>query len=197
MIQFKTWRQYTHVVDGVRFPQNAKEPYLLVYFSENSNFINDYPKLNLRRIDARLVATPVTTIPRTRLTADFRKMYKALGLVPYSLQQKVPQNQNVIIDLSQYTNAIDMVYKPTTYRQRAGFFITNILRQIAKSFPDNYQKVLFYSVDLTKNLNTFVNKKAFPVLKNMKAGDFDFDHMLINYIDGGGSRYRLVVKDNE
>lgn len=197
MIQFKSWRQYTHVVDSVRFPQNVKEPFLLVYFSENSNFINDYSKLNLRRIDARIVAMPVTTVPRTRLTSEYRKLYRSLGLIPYTLQQKVPQNQNIIIDLSQYTNAIDSVYNPTTYRQRAGFFITNMINQILRSFPDNYQKVLFYSVDLTKNLNTFVNKKIFPVLKNMKSDDFGFDHMLINYIDGESSRYRLVVKDSE
>lgn len=197
MIQFRNWRQYTHIVDAVRFPQNAKEPYLLVYFSENSNFINDYPKLNLRRLDARVVVTPVTTIPRTRLTADLRKIYRAYGLIPYSMQQKVPSNQNVIIDASQYTNAIDQMYKPTTYRQRAGFFITNILNHISREFPDNYQKILFYSVDLSKNLNAFVNKKIFPILKNIKNEDFPFDHMLINYIDSGASSYRLLIKDNE
>jgi len=197
MIQFKSWRQYTHLVDAVRFPQNVKEPFLLVYFSENSNFINDYPKLNIKRMDVRIVATPITRIPRTRMTADFRKMYKLLGLIPYTMQQKIPTGKNVIIDLSQYTNAIDLVYKPTTYRQRAGFFITNILDQVINAFPGNYQKILFYSVDTSKDLNSFVNKKVFPVLKNMKAGDFSFDHMILNYLDENSSRYRLLVKDSE
>ena len=197
MIQFKSWRQYTHVVDGVRFPQDAKEPFLLVYFSENSNFISDYPKLNLKKIDARVVAVPVTRIPRTRMTSEFRKMYRLLGLIPYTMQQKVPAGRNVIIDLSQYTNAIDLVYKPTTYRQRAGFFITNMLKQAADAFPGNYQKILLYSVDTSKDLNTFINKKVFPVLRDMKTGVFPFDHMIINYLDSGNSRYRLLVKDGE
>ncbi len=197
MIQFKSWKQYTHLVDGVRFPPNVKEPYLLIYFSENSNFINDYPKLNIKRTDVRIVATPVTKIPRTRMTSEFRKMYKALGLVPYTMQQKLPAGKNVIIDLSQYTNAIDIVYKPTTYRQRAGFFITNILQQTVNAFPGNYQKILLYSVDISKDLNSFINKKVFPVLKNMKDGDFPFDHMILNYLDVDKSRYRLLVKDSE
>jgi len=197
MIQFKSWKQYSHVVDGVRFPQNTKEPFLLVYFSENSNFVNDYPKLNLKKIDARIIAVPVTRIPRTRMTAEFRKIYRTLGLIPYTMQQKVPSGKNVIIDLSQFTNAVDVVYKPTTYRQRAGFFITNMLKQAAAAFPGNYQKILFYSVDTSKDLNSFINKKIFPVLRDMKTGNFDFDHMLINYLDSGQSRYRLLVKDSE
>jgi DNA-directed RNA polymerase beta subunit len=197
MIQFKAWRQYTHVADGIRFPQNVKEPFLLIYFSENSNFINDYPKLNLRKLDARIVAVPITKIPRTRMTAEFRKLYRNLGLIPYVMQQKVPAGKNVIVDLSQYTNAIDLIYKPTTYRQRAGFFITNMLNQTVNAFPGNYQKVLFYSVNTSKDLKSFINKKIFPVLKNMKDGEFPFDHMILNYIDAGSSRNRLLVKDGE
>jgi len=27
MIQFKNWRQYTHVVDGIRFPHDANKPF--------------------------------------------------------------------------------------------------------------------------------------------------------------------------
>jgi DNA-directed RNA polymerase beta subunit len=181
----------------VRFPPNVKEPFLLIYFSENSNFINDYPKLNIKRVDVRIVATPITKIPRTRMTSEFRNMYKALGLIPYTMQQKIPSGKNVILDLSQYTNAIDIVYKPTTYRQRAGFFITNILNQVVNAFPGNYQKILLYSVDISKDLNSFINKKVFPVLKNMKDGDFPFDHMILNYLDVDKSRYRLLVKDSE
>ncbi len=197
MIQFKSWRQYTHVVDGVRFPPNIKEPFILVYFSENSNFINDYPKLNLRKLDAKVVVVPITKIPRTRLTSEFRKMYRDLGLIPYSINQKVPDGKNIILDLSQYTNAIDLTYKPTTYRQRAGFFISNMLDKAVNTYPGNYQKVLFYSVDVTKNINNFINRKVFPILKEMKNDNFKFDHMLLNYISQGDSRYRLLVKDGE
>lgn len=198
MIQFKIWKQYTHVVnDGVRFPQNNKKPFALIYFSENSNFINDYPKLNLKRIDARIVTVPTTKIPKTILTSELRQYYKKLGLIPYSMNQKIPQGQNVIVDLSQYFYAIDQVYHPTTYRQRPGMLIENILKRLENYFPENYQTILFYSVDLTKDINAFINKKVFPIIKSMKKEDFLFDHMLINYIDFESSKHRLLVRDGE
>jgi len=60
MIQFKSLRQYTHIVDGIRFPQSREAPFLLIYFSENSNFLDDYKKLNLKLIDFRTVIVPIT-----------------------------------------------------------------------------------------------------------------------------------------
>lgn len=198
MIQFKVWKQYTHVSsDGIRFPQTPKNPFALIYFSENSNFILDYPKLNLKTIDCRIVTMPHTKIPKTRLTSDLMKYYKKLKLIPYSIKQKIPKGQNVIVDISQYLRAIDHVYKPTTYRQRPGTLIKNVLKQVANYFPENYQTVLFYSVDLTKPVNAFINKKLFPIIKSLKQDDFLFDHMLLNYVDDESSKYRLLIKDAE
>jgi len=197
MIQFKNWRQYTHVVDGVRFPQNAKNPFLFIYFSENSNFISDYSKLNLRRVDFRIVMVPLTTVPRTRLTPNLIKAYRSLKLIPYSLQQKIPQNQNIILDLSQYLNAVDIMYKPTNYRQRAGFLIKNALLTSVRMFPDNFRKVFVYSVDLDKDVKEFINRKIFPTLREMKDIEFPFDDMILNTISGSLTRYRYLIKDGE
>jgi len=196
MIQFKNWRQYTHVVDGIRFPHDANKPILLIYFSENSNLINDYNKLNLRRIDFRTVMIPITTIPRTRLTPNLIKAYRALKLIPLSLQQKAPPGKNVILDLSQYLTALDLLYKPTNYRQRAGFLIKNILSS-ANIFPANYRKVFVSSIDLDLDVKTFINRKMFPLLKDMKTEGFLFDDMILTTINGDTSRYRLLVKEKE
>ena len=40
MIQFKNLRQYTHQVDGIRFPADKKNPFLLVYLGENTIFLD-------------------------------------------------------------------------------------------------------------------------------------------------------------
>jgi DNA-directed RNA polymerase beta subunit len=197
MIQFKNWRQYTHVVNGVRFPQNVKEPFLLVYFGENSSFTDDYPYLNLKRIDYRLVVIPTTTIPRTRLTSELRKSYTNYGLIPYPMQQKVPANKNVIVDLSQYLGAIDKMYKPTTYRQRPGFLMMNALTQAFGRFPGNYQKILLYSVNTKRAMNSFTNRKSFPLVRDIKKGEqLPFDHMIMCYM-GDAARYRLLIKDGD
>ena len=197
MIQFKSWRQYTHVVDGVRFPQNSTEPFLFIYFSENSNFITDYSKLNLRRVDFRTVMIPLTAVPRTRLTPNLIKAYRMLKLIPLSLKQKPPQGQNIILDLSQYLNAVDHLYKPTNYRQRAGFLIKNILSSSTSTFPNNYRKVFVYSLDLDKNVNDFISRKIFPLMKDIKTDGFMFDDMILTTIYNNISRHRLLIKEDE
>jgi DNA-directed RNA polymerase beta subunit len=197
MIKFSALRQYTQVVNGVMYGQNVKEPFLIIYFPENTNLINDFSIMNIRQVDFRIVTVPLTTVPRTRLTPDLVKAYRGVRLIPYSLNQKIPTGKNVILDLSQYVNSIDMMYKPTNYRQRAGFLLKNILTTAANSFPNNYQKILMYSVNLNNDLNQFINRKIFTFLKDMKAGEFGFNDMILNTIVDGESSYRLLVKDEE
>jgi len=197
MIRYDSLVQYTRVVDGVRFPQSLLEPYLLVYFSENSLLVSDYPKLNIRRVDARHVVLPLTKIPITRLTPDIRKAYKQNGLLSYSSNMKYPSNKNLIIDTTIYTASIDKIYKPNTYRQRAGSLIKNLLLNTFQMFPDNYKKILIYSIDVTKPANTFINRKIFPIVRQLKAKDIYFDDMLFVTIDESGPRYRQLISEKE
>jgi len=198
MIQFKSWRQYTHIVDGVRFPPNIKEPFLLVYLPENSSLIDDYTKLNIRRSDIHTVVVPITKIPRTLLTADLRKMYRMINLIAYPIKQKVPTGKSFIVDLSPYVSAIEKTFKPSNYRQRAGFFILNAIRNVFGTYPDNYQKILVYAIDTSKHIPPFINRKMFPVLRELRKGEqLAFDHMIMTYVSNSGSRFRLLIKDGE
>jgi DNA-directed RNA polymerase beta subunit len=197
MIPFKNLRQYTHVTRSIRFPQNISEPFVLIYFSENSTLIDDYPKLNLRPVDFRIAVVPQTTMPRTLLTSDMKKIYKAYNLIAYSSRQRVPPGKNVIFDVSQYINEVDQRFKPTTYRQRAGFLIKDVIKRAAAFFPDNYQKILLYSVDATKDFNAFPNRKVFPIVQELKSEDLYYDHLLFSIINEEGARYRLLVKDRD
>ena len=128
MIQYKSLVQYTRDVNGVRFPQDLNQPHLLVYFSENSSFIADYRKLNIRRPDLRHAVIPVTRMPITRLTPDLRNQYKQLQMLVYNSNMKYPTNKNILYDTTYYTQTVDKIYEPTTYRQRAGALIQNLLR---------------------------------------------------------------------
>lgn len=196
MIQFKTWRQYTHVVDGVRFPLNQKNPFVLVYFSENSLFFEDYPKLNIRRVDARLVVVPTTKIPRSYLTPDLRKKYLSFNLLGYTDKQKIPHGLNVFVDLTPYVRLVEKMYKPATYRQRAGSLIMSAINNTLASYPDNYQKILFYAIDTTKEIRPFINRKIFPLLRDMRdESATPFDALILAYVSSSGVRYRLLVKD--
>lgn len=197
MIQYKSLIQYTRVVDGVRFPQDINEPFLLVYFSENSLFINDYPKLNVRRPDVRHVVVPRTKIPLTRLTTELRTAYKQLGLLPFAENMNYPTNKNLFFDTTIYTNSIDQTYKPTTYRQRAGYLIQNVLTSVFQKFPDNYKKILIYSIDVTKPVNSFVNRKVFALIKQLKVNEIYFDDLLLVTVDESSARYRSLVRDKD
>jgi DNA-directed RNA polymerase beta subunit len=195
MIQYKSLTQYTRVTNGVRFPQTPDTPFLLVYFSENSSLVEDYIKLNIRRQDARHVVVPRTRIPLTRLTTDIRKLYKMNGLLSYDQNMNFPKDKNIFYDTTIFTNTIDNVYKPTTYRQRAGSLIQNLLMTTFQSFPDNYKKVLIYSIDITKPVNTFPNRKSFPLLRYLRSEEIYFDDLLLLIIDEEQVRYRKLIKE--
>ena len=52
-----------------------------------------------------------------------------------------------------------------------------------------------YSIDVTKPINSFVNRKVFSLIKQLKADDIYFDDMLLVTVDESSARYRLLVKE--
>lgn len=196
-MKFDQIPQYTRMVKKVFFPMDQAEPFLLVYISENSSLIEDFPKLNIRRYDVRHVVVPKTRVPMTILNEPLRKIYKSIGLLSYSTVMVFPKDRNIFFDLTPYFKKVDAVYRPTTYRQRAGFLIKDIMFKSFASFPSNYKKVLLYSVDISKHINSFPNRKIFPILRDLKEGDTNFDHMMLITLDEGSARFRALIKDGE
>lgn len=195
MIQFKSLRQYTHVTDGIRFPNKPGENFIITYFPENSSLLEDYPKLNLKLVDVKLSIIPVTRIPRTRITQPLIKAFKKLGLQPYSSIMKVPDAKNVLYDISIYLNSLESTFKPINYRQRLSIFVKNIVSQSYSKFQ-NFDKVMIYTIDLTKgDLNKYVDRKFFPIIQQLKDGSFEFNHLILCLITPSGARYRLLVKN--
>jgi len=176
---------------------DAKQPYVLIYLPENSMFVDDYPMLGFKKIDFRRAVVPMTKIPRTRMTADVKRIFKGHGLFAYSSTMKLPERQNLLYDLSYYIRAIDETYKPSNYRQRSGFLIKNLIIKAFSTFPDNYKKVLMYSVRTDFDLNPFVGRKIFPVLQQLRSGQFPFDHLMLATVSETTSRYRMLVKNRE
>lgn len=194
MIQYKSLTQYSRVVDGIRFQQNPKKPFLLVYFSENSSFADDYPKLNIIKMDAKYVVVPITRIPLTRLTSDNKKSYKKYGLLSFSSNMAIPKNKNLIIDTTVYTNKLDEKYKPNNYKQRAGTLMMSNLQSAFSIGEGDYQKILIYSININKPFNTFMNRKSFALLKSLHSGNLFFDDLLLATISDG-VKYRSLIKD--
>jgi len=197
MIPFEQIPQYTRVVRSIRFKNNPDRPFLIVYFSENSTLFEDYHKLGFRRQDIRYVVVPKTRLPVTRLDSKTRELYKSIGLRPYASNMRFPQNKNIFYDISIYLKKVDDAYHPSTYRQRAGFLIQDVLFKTFNSVPDNYQKVLIYSIDVTKNVNSFINRKVFPLLKQLKSSRPYFNDMLLTQIYTDNATHRKLIDDRE
>jgi DNA-directed RNA polymerase beta subunit len=197
MIQFDLLPQYTRLVPTIRFKQEIKTPYLIVYFSENSTFFNDYHKLGFRRPDLRHVVVPKTRVPVTRLEPQSRDLYKSLGLLPFSINMAYPKDKNIVLDLSLYLTAIENAYHPASYRQRAGFLVQDILYKSFNVFPNNYKKVLIYAVDSSKEIRSFVDRKVFPLIRQLKAEQIYFDHMLLTTVGVESAGHRLLIKNKD
>ena len=197
MIKLDSLRLYTQKVDGVIYTTKPAEPFILLYFPENSLLINDYPKLNIRRMDVRVVVTPITKIPRTRLQPETIKIFKNYGLLSLSQRMKVPQGRSFLFDMSEYLNKLDVMYKPNNYRMRSGVLIKSSLNSMLANYPPNYKRVLMYSIDLTKDVKSFINRKSFPILQMMKDGIIPFDYMMLVLIDESRSYHRLIVKNRK
>ena len=196
-MQFDLIPQYTRLVKKILFKQDAKTPFLIVYFSENSTLFNDYPKLGFRIQDVRHVVVPRTRVPVTRLDPRTRALYKSLKLLSYDVNMVYPKERNIFFDLSLYLDSIEDNYKPNTYRARAGFLVQSILFKTFNAFPDNYKKVLLYSVDSSKDIRSFTNRKVFPLLRQLKAKQVFFDHMLLTTVGSETSTHRVIVKDKD
>jgi DNA-directed RNA polymerase beta subunit len=197
MIRFKNLIPVTQSTDGIIYQTDPANPFLIIYFPENSNLIDDYPKLNIRKTDVRIVVTPLTKLPRTILTNDIIKMFKQQGLYNISNRMKVPRGKNFIFDMSQYLEKIDGIYKPTNYRQKSGILIKSALNSLLTSYPPDYQKILMYSVDMTKDLKSFVNRKSFLILQMLKDENFPFDHIVFVLIGENKAYHRLLMKDKK
>lgn len=196
MIQFKNLKQYIQSVDGIRWiSSNINNPFLLTFFSENSTFLESYPRLNIRRIDARYAAIPRMKIPVSYLNQKIINDYKRIHIMAFPAGRKPPAKQNVIFDTTIYTSLIDQKFRPKNYRTRSG---TLVKYGIDNSFIiySNFEKVLIYSIDLTKPFDSnWVNRKFYNFLIDLKEGNIDYDHLILNTISDSGSRYRLLVKD--
>jgi len=198
MILYNNFKLYIQITDAIKFPQIASDPYMISYFSENSNFFEDYPKLHILRNDIKNIVTTFTKIPYTTidntLKKNLREKYK---LYLFSSNQKISLNQNFILDLSTYLNKVDLMFKPLTYRGRSGLLIKDTVLSTFTLYPNNYKKILLYVIDLNKPVKQFINSKLYLLWELLKSENFNFDDMIFATIKEGSIRYRLIVKNRD
>ncbi len=196
MLPFDRIKLYSQTVDGIRYyPLDKEHPFLIVYFSENSTLVEDFPRLNIRLPDVKVVCVPTSKLPRTKLTSPYRKQLRSLGLFSF-IPGGEPKGRSILYDTSLFIPAVDEALRPTNYRQRAGLLIKTTLMNAFATFPD-YRKVLLYVVDVNKPFGSIINRKIFPVLQQLKKEGPFFDSFALCILGDRGARYRLLMRNGE
>ena len=183
---------------SLKFLLDKSQPYNVVYFSENSTLVEDFRTLLLRPIDFRLVIVPVTIVPRTLPTESEIEKFRKLKLLALSTRVSIPKERNVIYDLSKYLDILWSSQSQFKSVQRAVKLTSDIIISAFKKFP-TYKKVLFYSVDLSKDIQKQnMMKRSFSLLTMLKKEeDLPFDNIVLCVLTPNGVRYRLIMKDGK
>lgn len=199
MINFNTMRIYNQTTNSLMFNSTRNNPYALLYFSENSDFISDYPFLKLRKLDFRTVIVPYTIVPKTKLTPAIIKDFNRFGLKSYSTTIKYPTDRNLIFDISNYEKMIDLTYKPDHYRMRSGQLLKNMVLDTFYNIPDHYNKIFLYVVNVDKTLPDIYSRKIYLFLQYLRDNDIvlPFNNMLMCLLHKNIPQYRMMVKNKE
>jgi len=196
MLSFTNAKLYK-IYEGFRFYNKPKNPYMIVYLSENSSFLKDYEFLKIPRIDIRYATIPVTKLPRSYPSSQDRKVFKNIKyhITP---RDKFPSGKNLIFDPSKYLYLIDSIYKPHTYRQKHGHLILDLINNAFFQTPSNYEKILMYSIRIDESFTeNYINRKIFLFLDSIHENIFPYDHLVLCLVSKEKTYYRILIKDRE
>jgi hypothetical protein len=194
MLDFDTALPF-RLYKGFRFIL-ADGPYFILYFSENSDFLVDKPRLTFRQLDFRNISLPNTDMPRTHLTGEVIQEYRDNMLI-VNTPNRNPTNKNLIIDSTVYINEIDRKYSPKTYQNRYGDMIYKYILRLFKTAPEKSRKIFFYSVDLKTFKTTYQKTKFFIFLQSIKNGNIFFDDLILCVMSKNKVVYRILIKDKK
>jgi len=195
MIEFSDAIQYFKY-RGFRF-LNTRGPYYIVYFSENSDFMTDKPRLNLYYLDFKHIVVNTTTNPRTYLNSKMIKEYRDEKFIALKNPKRI-KNKNIIYETSIYFKEIDDKYVPNTYRNRYGDLIFDDVYRIFKQVKTGtFRKVFFYSVRMDKCKKTYSNRKFFGFIEVLKQKNLFFDDLVLCLIYETHTVFKILIKNRE
>jgi len=181
---------------GFKFTSDQGGPYYVLYFSENSNFLIDKPRLSFRQLDFRNVALPNTDMPRTHLTGEVIKEYRDNRYM-VSTPDRTPKSKNVIIDSTVYISEIDKKYSPTTYQNRYGDMVFKYVYRLFANAPVGHKKIFFYSIDTKSFKSPYTKAKFYSFLQAIKKRNIFFDDLILCIISPKKVKYRILFKDKQ
>jgi len=189
---------YPFTARNIRVPnRHGGEQYAIIYYPENTTFIDSYGSMDIKRTDVRKAYVVGSKYPKLLVTADMMKIYRQIGIIPVRDPKKL--RDNFYIDLSHFIDAIDSRFKKGSYRR--GIVNSRIQSYLSglRGSLEGVQKVFLYTIDLDKPVpRAFWFRRILPVWEmwaNERTNPFDY--FLINIIRDGVSHYQCLGKPGD
>ena len=182
------------------FPIGTKEiaiPYrppelinTVFFYPENTNLLEAYPKLNIKRMYLRKLLLVGSKYPKFIPTQKYSQLFREVGLLPI---RKIDPSSNLILDSSFFLDMLESRFGAGRYRR------TIVSKPIKTFLESNRQAqvdrktILLYVVDLDKPFASILyDRRIWPVLDEMiKTKSMPFDYFLFCFLRESEPKYTL------
>jgi len=195
MINIMKMKLFPVSTRSIAIPANEPDPYNVIVISENDDFKDFYPKLNIRRQFVKHIAMIPFKNPQIIATTKLLLPYKELGLIP----TLVPGQYNVFFDAGSFFDIIDQKYGKQSYKRPVVFQrIISYLNNI-KQF-DKARSVLIYHVNINKPVaQSFLYRRSaiLALMAQVGEGSMPFDNVLLAIEENGSIKYVSIFNKEQ
>jgi len=171
--------------------------YTIIFYPENTNFVNSYPFMNLRKLFVRKIHPIASRFPKTRILPSLLAQYKQMGLLP--IRKIGTSTDNIFVDTTQFLDAVDVKFGDGTFRRvMVASTIKNFLTGIRSSMEGRL-KIFFYFIDMDQEFQRDIySRRIWPILDMAKQEEqFPFDYFLVGIMKDNVVTYTLFSNTDD
>lgn len=191
MLNITKMRLYPFFSKDIYIPKDEKQKYSIIFYPENSTFMDAYPVLNIRKQYVKRVSYISSKIPIMRATMDKLMEYKKIKLFPFLTQKP---KENVFLDATKFLDIVDSKYSKKSYKrplvkQKISDYITNLQNYLPN------KSILLYYIDMSKPVDlNIINRRIYVLYEFAKSrdGEFPFDIVCLSSKTKRGMIYSVI-----
>jgi len=192
IMKMKLWPLFSK---NITIPANENISYNIIVMSENDDFIDFYPKLNIRRQFVKRITMIPFKNPQINANIKVLLPYKEIGLIPTLIHDQ----GNVFFDAGSFFNVIDQKYGKQSYKRSIIFQKIISYFNKVKQFGGD-KNVLIYHVNLNKPIpQPFLYRRSsiLALMAQIGDGNLPFDNVLIASEISGSIKFASIFNKNQ